>query len=48
MHYTHLSLSTLSLEEEMNVPTPDEIRAQETLHNKNRQLNRHYSQVLEQ
>jgi hypothetical protein len=39
---------SVSLEEAANIPTPAEILANEKRHNKNRQLNRHFGEVLKQ
>ena len=39
---------SVGLEEAANAPTPAQIREQETRHNKNRQLNRHFSEVNKQ
>lgn len=39
---------SIGLEALANAPTPTQIREQEKLHNKNRQLNRHFSEVNKQ
>ena len=39
---------SISLEEEANAPTPEQIRQRETKANRDRQLNRDYKEVLEQ
>ena len=39
---------SIGFEELVNIPTPEQIRGQETEHNKNRQLNRLFKEVVSQ
>ncbi len=39
---------SIGLEEAANIPTASQIKAEEKQHNKNRQLNRHFGEVLAQ